>query len=67
MLFFPSGYPKPVRVQGSYISDSEVNAVVSFLKEQNAFVKYDNEITEKITTAIGSSLGKTGYRTLRIR
>jgi S-DNA-T family DNA segregation ATPase FtsK/SpoIIIE len=31
MLFFPSGYPKPVRVQGAFISDKEVSAVVDFL------------------------------------
>ena len=33
MLFFPSGYPKPVRVQGAFVSDDEVGKVVDFLKE----------------------------------
>ena len=35
MLFYPSGYPKPVRVQGSFISDEEVHKIVDFIKKQN--------------------------------
>ena len=35
MLFYPSGYPKPVRVQGSFISDEEVHKIVDFVKKQN--------------------------------
>ena len=35
MLFYPTGIPKPVRVQGAFVSDDEVNRVVEFLKEQN--------------------------------
>ncbi|MGB9825714.1 MAG: DNA translocase FtsK, partial [Desulfofundulus sp.] len=34
MLFFPVGSPKPIRVQGAYLSDQEVEALVSFLKKQ---------------------------------
>jgi S-DNA-T family DNA segregation ATPase FtsK/SpoIIIE len=34
MLFFPVGAPKPIRVQGAYLSDQEVEALVSFLKKQ---------------------------------
>ncbi len=34
MLFFPVGAPKPIRVQGAYMSDKEVDALVSFLKAQ---------------------------------
>ena len=52
MLFYPSGYQKPVRVQGAFVSDEEVNAVVNFLKEsQNGYVNYSDEVTSKITTA----------------
>ncbi|MGN0437727.1 MAG: DNA translocase FtsK 4TM domain-containing protein [Lachnospiraceae bacterium] len=32
MLFYPTNYPKPLRVQGAYISDDEVVSVVDFLK-----------------------------------
>ena len=35
MLFYPQGYPKPARIQGAFVSDSEVSAVVDFLKDNN--------------------------------
>ncbi len=52
MLFYPSGYQKPLRVQGAFVSDKEVNDVVAFLREsQNDQVNYNDEITSKITSA----------------
>ena len=48
MLFYPSGFPKPVRVQGAFVSDQEVNAVVEFINQQN-IAQYDSEIDAKIT------------------
>jgi len=50
MLFFPSGLPKPIRVQGCFVNDKEVNAVVDFLKN-NTEAKYNEEIHEKISNA----------------
>lgn len=50
MLFFPSGYPKPVRVQGAFVSDEEVGKVVDFLKEHaSEEVTYNEEITNTIS------------------
>ncbi|MFZ5597813.1 MAG: DNA translocase FtsK 4TM domain-containing protein [Bacillota bacterium] len=43
MLFFPVGAPKPIRVQGAYLSDREVEALVSFWKKQAQPV-YDESI-----------------------
>ncbi|MDO4942018.1 MAG: DNA translocase FtsK 4TM domain-containing protein [Lachnospiraceae bacterium] len=34
MLFFPSGYKQPVRMQGGFVSDEEISDVVGFLKDQ---------------------------------
>lgn len=34
MLFYPVNYPKPVRLQGAYISEEEIDQVVAFWKEQ---------------------------------
>ena len=45
MLFFPVGAPKPVRLQGTFLSDKEVEALVAFLKEQAKPV-YDQEVAE---------------------
>lgn len=53
MLFYPSGYQKPIRVQGAFISDEEVSKVVSFLKDQNLEEEdeYGTQVQEKIQTA----------------
>lgn len=52
MLFYPSGYQKPIRVQGAFISDEEVGKVVEFLKEENNVEdSYGADIQEKIQTA----------------
>jgi S-DNA-T family DNA segregation ATPase FtsK/SpoIIIE len=51
MLFFPSGYPKPVRIQGAFISDKEVSAVVDFLKKNNNEAQYNEDIKDHITNA----------------
>lgn len=48
MLFYPQGYQKPARVQGAFVSDQEVDAVVDFLSKQNPTAEYDKEIQEKI-------------------
>ncbi|NPV52878.1 MAG: DNA translocase FtsK [Firmicutes bacterium] len=34
MLFFPVGAPKPIRVQGAYVSDSEIESIVEFVRSQ---------------------------------
>ena len=48
MLFYPSGYPKPLRVQGAFVSDGEVSNVTEFLKEQNEDTGYNTEIEKKL-------------------
>lgn len=48
MLFYPYGYPKPVRIQGAFVSDEEVNAVVEFLKEHNEAAAVNTEIEEHL-------------------
>lgn len=54
MLFYPSGYPKPVRVQGAFVSDEEVGKVVDFLRSNmEQEVTYNEEITN--TAAAESS------------
>lgn len=48
MLFYPTGYPKPVRVQGAFVSDKEVAGVVKFLAEQETKPQYNEEVNKKI-------------------
>ncbi len=35
MLVYPVGAPKPFRVQGAFVSDAEIEAVVAFVRQQN--------------------------------
>ncbi len=56
MLFYPYGYPKPVRVQGAFVSDEEVSAVVEFLKDTNAEASYSNEVEEHMNTVQAAAI-----------
>ncbi|MCR4585108.1 MAG: DNA translocase FtsK [Lachnospiraceae bacterium] len=56
MLFYPQGIPKPLRVQGAFVKDTEVQRVVEALKAQSGEDVYDKEIVERITNM--SSPGK---------
>ena len=60
MLFFPSGYPKPVRIQGAFVSDKEVSHVVEFLKNQHTGCGYSEEITQKIANTAASDAAASG-------
>lgn len=51
MLFYPAGYQKPARVQGAFVSDKEVQAVVDFLVKNSESVQYNEEITNHVNSA----------------
>jgi S-DNA-T family DNA segregation ATPase FtsK/SpoIIIE len=50
MLFHPMGLSKPVRMQGAYISDAEINKVVEFIKQRTS-ATYDEDVVENIEKA----------------
>lgn len=64
MLFYPSGYPKPVRVQGSFVSDKEVQDVADYLISNNANTAYNDELEEHMNTNLpetgGASVSEGG-------
>lgn len=47
MLFCPVGLSKPVRVQGCYVSDDEIERVIGYVKSQGD-VKYDDTVIKEI-------------------
>lgn len=49
MLFYPSKYPKPKRIQGAFISDGEVERLVDFVRSNN---EIKNKVESKIEQAI---------------
>jgi S-DNA-T family DNA segregation ATPase FtsK/SpoIIIE len=50
MLFNPSGANKPLRIQGAYITENEVEKVVEFIKQQGQEVDYDDEVLENVNS-----------------
>ena len=56
MLYYPQGYQKPARLQGSFVSDQEVGKVVEFLTENHqADVVYNEKITDMMNTSSASA------------
>ena len=47
MLYFPVGETKPLRMQGTFISEGEIEKVVSYIKEHTE-VTYSDDIIESI-------------------
>ena len=62
MLYAPVGAPKPRRVQGAFVSEGEVESVVSFIKEENGDVsEYNSDIIASIDRAAAAcGSGKKG-------
>ncbi|WP_195925726.1 DNA translocase FtsK [Sarcina ventriculi] len=56
MLFYPVGESKPKRVQGAFISEEEVENVVSFIKDIKSDSKCESEILEYINSASDTSI-----------
>lgn len=57
MLYYPVGIPKPIRVQGCYLSDKEVENVVTFIKNQEQSV-YDDDVMKEIDRQAANTGGK---------
>ena len=51
MLFNPLGSGKPIRVQGAFISDDEVNSIIDFVKAQNEETRYSENVLDSIERA----------------
>ena len=48
MLFAPVGAAKPMRVQGAFVGEIEVEKIVEFIKEHNSAAKYDDEFIKRM-------------------
>ncbi|MCD8078826.1 MAG: DNA translocase FtsK, partial [Lachnospiraceae bacterium] len=60
MLFYPSGYPKPVRIQGTFVTDGEVADVVRFLTENDGGVTVSNQSLEQHMEESAKDIGTVG-------
>jgi S-DNA-T family DNA segregation ATPase FtsK/SpoIIIE len=62
MLYAPTGIPKPIRVQGCWVSNDEINRVVKFVKDNFDF-DYDEDVAveiERQTAALDEKDSKGG-------
>lgn len=55
MLFYPVGESKPLRIQGAFISEDEVEKVVSFIKNQKNEVEYKTEILDHLDKEVSKN------------
>ena len=61
MLYFPNGSPKPLRVQGAFVSNSEVSNIMKFLKEQTKGQPiYDQKALDEINNAAKKCVKNNG-------
>ena len=61
MLFAPVGASKPLRVQGAFVSDGEVERIVDFIKENNGEARYNKDFVNRIEEeAAKCGMGKKG-------
>ncbi|MGN1416903.1 MAG: DNA translocase FtsK 4TM domain-containing protein [Oscillospiraceae bacterium] len=58
MLYFPTSFAKPVRVQNCFTSDKEVSAVVDYIKNGAGNVEYDESIMNEIESNIPAVKGE---------
>ena len=54
MLYYPIGENKPVRVQGAFISEEEVENVVDFIKQSDEDIDYSEDILNHINNEVST-------------
>lgn len=59
MLFYPVGIAKPIRIQGCFLSDKEVETVVDFIKGQEQ-TSYDDDVMQEIERQAAADKKKNG-------
>lgn len=60
MLFIPPDKPKPVRIQGTFVSDEEIKRLIAFIKTQGQQPEYLEDVTTKYQANVvgGGGLGQ---------
>lgn len=55
MLYLPIGSMNPIRVQGCFVKNNEVNTVIEFIRKNNS-TNYDNSATEAVEMAYSAEI-----------
>ena len=61
MLYYPVGLSKPMRAQGAFVSEDEVEKITTFVKQAAGETEYDSEIIESIERE-AQTIGNTGKK-----
>ena len=60
MLYLPPEQAKPIRIQGAFVDDREINTLVAFLKNQGVTPQYTEEVTTMAKAGVVSVPGVDG-------
>jgi len=60
MLFLPPDASKPIRIQGVYVQDGEINNLIKYLKDTGIAPQYTAEVTEMPLGRLGGKGGNAG-------
>jgi len=60
MLYLPPEQAKPIRIQGAFVNDKEINTLVAFLKNQGVTPQYTDEVTTMTKAGVVSVPGVDG-------
>lgn len=60
MLYYPVGESKPLRIQGAFVSEEEVETVVEFIRNGVKELEYKKEIMDEIENSVSKSKGGEG-------
>ena len=64
MLYYPQGIPKPLRVQGAFVTDKDVSKVTAFIREHNSPDASETEENMKILEAVENTTAESSYVSL---
>jgi len=59
MLYYPSGMNTPMRVQGAFVSDAEIENIIEFIKENSEVTHYSEDLAEHIDRVSTGEVGVT--------
>lgn len=65
MLFSPVGAAKPIRVQGAYVGELEVERIIDYIRTHNSGAEYDHEFLKRIEEE-AAKCGKKSGRTVDV-
>jgi S-DNA-T family DNA segregation ATPase FtsK/SpoIIIE len=64
MLYYPQGIPKPLRVQGAFVTDKDVSKVTAFIRDNNSLDEEEALENQKILEQMDTATSDSSYQSL---